>query len=559
MSDLRVNRVRSLSGGTVEFVDGVSGNATGLRFAPKIIQYSPLALATDVNPTTSQFQFTFDQPIKFHGTGTIQIIKSSDSSVYESFAITNGGTAGVGVTIAANVLQLTTSAGDFEFLTSYHVAFSSAGIANTYNDYLVANDGYTFRTSPTSFELQGGDYEFVAAGTDSPTGYYKYHIFTNPGVLTATSPSSTATDLQVMMIGGGGAGGSGVNWPSVSVTNSLLNRSTGGGGAGGYLTFTGPTLNISAGTWDVNIGTGGTSIKWTESQSSIWPFGFRNGTPSTLSKDGATITAYGGGYGGNWTTNNNPTSELTGLGFPSENDWDWGGPGGSGGGGGGHNTTVPNWTPGGNNVSSQGNPGAGQINTRYQPNGNEIPQGEYYSLGGGGGGAGGAGNGGVRYDQVDPARPSYYGRHGAGGVGIANTYFPSSILAPRLSGVDPSVWSRMGPTGDYYAGGGAGGGSRSPDRPWYAAGNVGGYGGGGRSNGPWIDGATPTSSTSPVMTVPTWSQEGAPLLGGGGGGGQAHTSPASATDQNDFANATDNRGGSGGPGCFMARYVHPGS
>ena len=128
MSDLRVNRVRSLSGGTVEFVDGVSGNADGLRFAPKIVQYSPLALSTDVQVSTSQFQFTFDQPIKFYGTGTIQIIKSSDSSVYESFAITNGGTAGVGVTIASNVLQLDTSAGNFEFFTNYHISFPGAGV-----------------------------------------------------------------------------------------------------------------------------------------------------------------------------------------------------------------------------------------------------------------------------------------------------------------------------------------------------------------------------------------------------------------------------------------------
>ena len=221
MSDLRVNRVRSLSGGTVEFVDGVSGNADGLRFAPKIVQFSPRALSTDIQVSTNQFQFTFDQPIKFHGTGTIQIIKSSNSSVYESFAITNGGTAGVGVTIAGNVLQLDTSAGNFEFFTNYHISFPSAGIAGTYNDPMPAQDGYTFRTGTTSFDVQGGDYSQVVVAPTSPTGYYKYNVFTSSGIATFTGPSASATDFNYVLVGGGGGGGAGP--PSAKL----------GGGGGG--------------------------------------------------------------------------------------------------------------------------------------------------------------------------------------------------------------------------------------------------------------------------------------------------------------------------------------
>ena len=561
MSDLRVNRVRSLSGGTVEFVDGVSGNATGLRFAPKIIQYSPLALATDVNPTTSQFQFTFDQPIKFHGTGTIQIIKSSDSSVYESFAITDGGTAGVGVTIAANVLQLTTSAGNFEFFTSYHVAFSSAGIANTYNDYLVANDGYTFRTSSTTFDIQGGDYEFVAASTlpaaqgGSPTGYYKYHIFSNPGIATATAPSSTATDLRVLMIGGGGAGGSGVRWPTNTFGSGDQAGATGGGGAGGYLTFTGPSLNFGSGDWNVTVGAGGSAARYLATQNDIIPFAQRNGTNSVLSTPTLTHTAYGGGYGGNWSPQNNPTTELTDAGFPDQSDWDWGSPGGSGGGGGGFGHTVPDWAPGGSKVPGQGNDGNREINIKYDPSGTSRGPAEPYNLGGGGGGAGGAGGEGLGYTQTNPSRANYYGRHGEGGVGIANTFFPSSVLAPQLTDINPLVWTRMGPTGDMYGGGGAGGGAHPPGTaPFNGISNVGGFGGGGRSASPWKDGTTPTDSNTPIIPQPAWTQDGAQLLGGGGGGGIAHYAQPEANTPN-----LAERGGQGGPGSIMIRYVHPGS
>ena len=552
MSEIKVQRIKSVDGNAVEFVNGVSGNAEGLRFDPLIVGYNPTPLQTNVGLSQTEFTFTFNQPIQFSGVGTIYIREGTPTgNIFEEF------TCGVsaGCSIAGETLRLDRQTGNFSASTTYVITLPSVGIANTYGQYYKGSTGYTFQTAATTFDIQGGDYVFTRSDSNSPTGYYKYNIFSNPGIATATAPSSAATDLQVMMIGGGGAGGSGVRWPTNTWGAGDQAGATGGGGAGGYLTFTGPSLNFGSGEWNVTVGAGGSAARYLATQNDIIPFAQRNGTNSVLSTPTLTHTAFGGGYGGNWSPQNNPTTELTDAGFPNQSDWDWGSPGGSGGGGGGFGQTFPTWAPGGSKVPGQGNDGNRQINTRYDTSNNPIPGSEVYNLGGGGGGAGGAGGEGLGYSQTNPSRLNYYGRHGTGGVGIANTFFPSSVLAPQLTDINPLVWSRMGPTGDMYGGGGAGGGAHPPGfAPYNALNNLGGFGGGGRSASPWKDGDTPTASNAPVIPEPAWTQDGAILLGGGGGGGIAHyVQPEASTPSH------NERGGQGGPGSIMIRYVHPGS
>ena len=542
MSDLRVNRVRSLSGGTVEFVDGVSGNADGLRFAPKIVQYSPLALSTDVQVSTSQFQFTFDQPIKFYGTGTIQIIKSSNSSVYESFAITNGGTAGVGVTIAGNVLQLDTSAGNFEFFTNYHISFPGAGIAGTYNDPLAAQDGYTFRTGTTSFDVDGGDYQQVVVDSNSPTGYYKYNIFTNSGIATFTGPSASATDFAYVLVAGGGGGGGGSG-----------QQQGGGGGAGGHVKDYNAS-NLPAGNYSISIGAGGpgvfnnpggTNAPPTSSPTGPWPVLANPGSDSTFGPTPVgTITAKGGGRGGRYAFYGNPGPSYEYPG-PQTSTYIFGVPGGSGGGAGFHPVSNPSGGP--------NNPGGSGFsypspNQQGYPGGNNFSPTQPYptsKAGAGGGGAGGAGG----------TINSYNAWHlsgGGGGNGAPNPQFPGPGLA--LLGLPITMTDEMGPSG-ILAGGGAGDvymspGSAYPTNPNFrtppsvAQGGPGG-GGDGRYNQPTYPGQTTRSA-----------QAGFQNMGGGGGCGQLPGGPTG-----DFPTPAPGTwyGMPGGSGVMMIRFAHPGA
>jgi hypothetical protein len=574
MSDLRVNRVRSLSGGTVEFVDGVSGNADGLRFAPKIVQYSPLALSTDVQVSTNQFQFTFDQPIKFYGTGTIQIIKSSNSSVYESFAITNGGTAGVGVTIAGNVLQLDTSAGNFEFFTNYHISFPGAGIAGTYNDPLTAQDGYTFRTGVTVFDVQGGDYEQVIVSPTSPTGYHKYHVFTSSGIATFSGPSTAADDFAYFIIGGGGGGGG-------------TYYSGGGGGAGGYIKDYNSN-NLPAGSYTVTIGAGGpgtfnnpggTTAPPTNTPSTpgTWPVQASPGQNSSFGPTPVgTIVAYGGGRGGLGREFGYPSPSYQ---RPSQQNQSTptyhqaGQPGGSGGGG-TYGVSSP-WSPPSYNpgYASSPNPNSGNFagifagqgvsypspNQQGYPGGttsvNPSPKwgGSTY-MGGGGGGAGGSGGTVTNSPPQGPAGPNpNHKAGGGGGSGKPNPEFPGTQLA--LMSVPLTLTNEMGPGGVVGGGGGpavyadsSASWPQGPNQYWTPNNSArGGNGGGG-------DGSYQTNPPNPNPTFT--AQAGFENTGGGGGGGYT---PGGPTGVFPTPGPGQWYGVPGGSGVMMIRYAHPGA
>jgi len=544
MSKLRVNEItNTLNDGPVFFPFGAEGDGSKMTLRPGIETFNPAQLATDV-AVDSVIEIGFNQNMQFSGVGTIYIREGSSSgNIFEEFEC---GVA-VGASITSNLLTITPTT-DFVVDTIYYVSLPSAGIANTLGATIQPLDNYQFQTVTSTFSAAGGDFEFVVADGNAPTGFYKYHVFANPGILTTNQPSINAVGMDVMMIGGGGAGGSGVFFPSSAPSlPSYYRYCTGGGGAGGLIQMTGPTLNIGTGNHNITVGAGGSACRYVDNPSSTVPFASRKGKDTVLSNPVVTITAFGGGYGGNWN-NNNPGNELVNdLGFPSSNDYDWGCPGGSGGGGGGNNP-VSTWSPGGTGVPGQGNAGNKQWNTRHPPSGgaSQISGSSEINLGGGGGGAGGAGQQGTGY-ALDGPRPNYYGRHGRGGQGLNNPIFPNTVLAPRVTSPDPTTFTRMGPTGSYFAGGGAGGGSNpaTPQPP--GASQEGGYGGGGVSGRPWNQNS---GGPSPVILEPPAPVDGSGMLGGGGGGGSAFTSPPNESTLN------QRRAGDGGPGSVMIRYVH---
>jgi len=123
--------------------------------------------------------------------------------------------------------------------------------------------------TPILFSASGG-IEFTLSNINSPTGSYKYHVFTGPGIVTTFSPSDNSySDITFMLVSGGGGG-----------------SPEGGGGGGGVLVNTGTQANLNAGTYSVTIGSGGGPGS--------------NGNPSTLTIPGPGVevmTATGGGAG----------------------------------------------------------------------------------------------------------------------------------------------------------------------------------------------------------------------------------------------------------------------
>tara|TARA_R100000030_G_scaffold88312_1_gene72209 strand:+ start:8873 stop:10603 length:1731 start_codon:yes stop_codon:yes gene_type:complete len=482
-----------------------SGDGSGLVFAPKIIAFDPAALSTGAVITTN-ITITFDQNIYFSGSGTIEIRRDSISgTILESFAITSG-TPASGLTISGTQLIINPTSNLTQGATVY-VILPSSGIANTEGISYAGSNNYNFQTESTGFTAQGGDLELNLIDPNSPTGYYKYHIFTSSGILTTSQNTANADSFTFMMIGGGGAGN--------RANASSYNNHGGGGGAGGYIAETGSTIGLVANDYTVTIGAGGVGSNPQQTYG-------QSGTETTLTSPTYTLIAYGGGRGQGYP---NPVTAQTG---------------GSGGGGGGYAPQQPK--TGASGITGQGNPGGTSYNNYQTPS---DPS--YLSVAaGGGGGAGSAGGNGQFYPG--PAFPQHYFRPGQGGDGARNPAFNSSVLQPHIQSADipGDTWITTGPTNDYWAGGGAGGYS-----PSYGAVQRGGYGGGGNC-GPRPTSSYPTTSLptspqrGPVPAIPTLNtnipQNGAFATGGGGGGGEE---PSDS--------------GNGGSGVVMIRYAAPAS
>ena len=552
------------------------GSGTSLRFAPKVIAFNPLALQENVS-IASSIHITFDQNIHFVGSGDVVIREgSSNGTGIQTFSISSGaGPSGLSIVDTQLIIEPTSN---FNLGTSIYVTLPSSGIANTEGDFFAGSSNYNFKTVSSTFSASGGDYEFSSPAPTSPTGYYRYHVFSGSGILTTTSSTSSATDFQLLMMAGGGGGGVGGGPPGY--------RIGGGGGAGGRISRTGPEANFPAGTYTVTVGHAGyggrnlTGIgtqnpNYGPGQVPVSPepgylpqFYAMPGGDSTISGPGiSTLRAIGGGAGGMSPT---PTSVLP---APAAR---YGAPGGSGGGtsnnastpGTGtaypHNQPYPQASPtftytnSGTGTPGQGHPGGGYI---LSPSFSNLPQPYYHGPGGasqscaacgGGGGAGGAGgNADIQPHYFSPnptpinnneTRAAYIFA-GPGGDGATNPAFPSTQLSGGLPGDFTELFSTMGPTGLL---GGGGGGARHPAlppgsnptaSPTQGPGQfrgLGGPGGGGDGGG---DGPSPQGGPQ------RGGVDGQQFTGSGGGGG--------------MGNPNDEMAGHGGSGIIMIRYATP--
>lgn len=566
MSKIKVNEVTNLGmDGPVYFPNGIIGDGSQMILAPGVKTFSPTNLSSN-NALDGVIQIGYNQPIVFSGIGTITIRAGAvDGTIHEEF------TCGVSTraTIAGNVLSID-PATDYDFGVTYFVSIPSPGIANTSGGFASSITGYQFTCRPTDYTGDGGDYVFTAYDSSSPTNYFRYHIFANPGIYTSTSPSQDAESFAMMMIGGGGAGGGGY-YPSNSVPNEPRAHYA-GGGAGGLVKYeSGAEANLPAGSLPITIGIGGSSldssgnfperIQPRDQPSPTNQYGGSGADTSIVLSPTSTIIAEGGGSGGvsyhAQLIPEMPTANPTTI---RDAYMEKGFPGGSGGGSTASSQNNVAASTGGFGNPTQGNPGG---NAYYYYNPTNGSNGGFGA--GGGGGAGSSGGTGVRYLIYQPTQ-YYIGRHGAGGNGLQVPVFPGPTIMPRIP-VGPQIHPRM--QGSYYAGGGAGGGQAidpfSNDFGGYQ--QRGGYGGGGApGKSPWRPGSPlPMGYPSIPGITPTGEPiNGANLIGGGGAGGYWRASywpqrgsypintPLQRTYEDRFA-------GNGGSGSVMIKYAHPGS
>ena len=525
-SKLRVDQITNANAdGPVSFPNGVTGDGSLLRFSPKIVGFSPLALSND-SELDINIVFTFDQEIMFSGVGTIHIREgSATGTVFESF------TCGISTRAIISDRNLVIDpTNNLSINTTYFVTLPSVGIADTLDSsFYAGTSSYNFNTKVAPFSMTGGNYQFDQTSGSSPTGYYRYHLFTGTSNFTLGSASSNSSDMVMMMVGGGGAGG----------YYHTSYRSGGGGGGGGVIKRTGPSaLGLSAGTYTMTVGAGGAKYS---------PNPYANPgedtvlTPST-SPGTVHFRAKGGGTGGSGSPGMPPTNPS-----PFGNHWGKGQNGGSGGGAmSEYNTTnsTPPVSVGGAGQSGQGYPGGGNAR-RSTPN--NVPNNGI--VGGGGGGAAGAGQ--RAYTEYPYPQSTQYptGRYyaGNGGPGLSVPEFPMPfMLAP---GVIPESIMPFDSIIRFDGSFGGGGGGGSTPNYSHAYRGLGGVGGGGEGGGPQNqqypnypsppggDGAPPTQN-GPYPTG--YGQHGAMMMGGGGGG-----------------SGSGPHGGSGGSGIAIIRYAIP--
>ena len=264
----------------------------------------------------------------------------------------------------------------------------------------------------------GGPEPFSASGGEKIiSGSNIYHVFISPDNFQVDSGTN---NIELLVVGGGGGTGG---------------TYTGGGGGGGVAH--GPSVSVSAGTYPVTVGQGGSQTP-TNGGNSNSPGGL-----SSIVLPAGTIKGLGGG---------------TGLIDAFQTYGDTYIHGGSGGGNGDDNSpnsgdaTQPGEPNFGIGIVHYGNPGKGP------PSGNSPGP---VANGGGGGGAGGGG--GPTHTDGLP-----------GGVGQPFSNFPAPVIEPAIpSPVRPAWTPTVGPTG-IFAGGGTG--AKGPSS------TVAGGGGGGETN-----------------------------------------------------------------------------
>ena len=301
---------------------------------------------------------------------------------------------------------------------------------------------------------------------------YNVYTFTTVGTYIITYVRNTDTLIYVLAVGGGGGGG---------------NNGGGGGGGGGVVMN--PVLIKGSGTITITVGSGGSGVN-----TSTTPVNGSNTTVNFSSNPSSNIIAWGGGSGGNQTTN--------------------AGYGGSGGGAGYNYGGLYLGGSCNNNNNNHGNNGAnglsGGTSTSYSA----------FAMGGGGAGsipslaAGTNNSSGGTFSNI-------YTR-GNGGNGIQCGLPGISTFAPNGTAY-----------GTYYWGGGGGGASNSTAYSGYAYGNAGLGGGGG---GAAVSGNNLVQSSGGGSALNAGANggvsngsggSGGTSTGGGGGGGWTGTSSGS--------------------------------
>ena len=254
----------------------------------------------------------------------------------------------------------------------------------------------------------GGDYIY---STDT----HIVHVFTQPGILTATSSIFDTT--SVLVAGGGGGGGGGNNY-------------AGGGGAGGYRSLS--TGSLPASSYPVTVGTGGAGDTTASTASP--------GTDSVFNG----FTAAGGGGGGGSSTN----AANGGSGGGSKN--------GAAGSGNTPAVSPPQGNPGTTGGSATGGGGGGATSAATASNND-----------GGTGGSGGDGaqapsifrNGGYIFGTPGPQPGGFYFAGGGGGSGSV-----TAGLGGYGGGGNGTLGNitTPGTAGQTNTGGGGGGGGDTP-------------------------------------------------------------------------------------------------
>lgn len=259
---------------------------------------------------------------------------------------------------------------------------------------------YRTKTGDQAYDLAVSQPVTASGGTVTYNGNYVIHTFTSNGTFQLTAPSNITANILV--VGGGGGGG----------------YDGGGGGGGGAVVYQ-SNYTLTAGTYDVIVGSGGAATSATGGAIGAAALG-KQGSASYF----GSITAAGGGAGGG----------KAGVGAT-----------GASGGGTGHT----GGTTGGS--ATAGYAGGGASST----------------AGGGGGGAGSAGalgatsagNGGNGVVVVMPGvATATYGCGGGGGTYTTNSYGLAcgGSVSTFGTGGNPSAAPRAGLANSGSGGGGGG-------------------------------------------------------------------------------------------------------
>lgn len=241
-------------------------------------------------------------------------------------------------------------------------------------------------TSSTQLTATGGEQDLTVT-EDRET--FAVHVFST----SADFVLNQATDLEYLVVGGGGAGGG-------AKRTSSVNRGGGGGGAGGMRT--GTFLSLTAATYSVVVGAGGTTNDLGNNGNSGAASSFNN------------ITSAGGGGGG--------SAGVAGV------------SGGSGGGGGPRSGSSGNGLAGGNGNTPSVSP----------------PQG---NAGGTGGTTAGAGGGGAGASGVNANMST----SGSRGEGLSSSITGEAVTYAR-GGDGGNVGGTPARSASGPGGGGGGGG-----------------------------------------------------------------------------------------------------